>query len=700
MAGWMRILVVLGTVVGTVLNSVLVHLIRRRTRKRIGERVFLWLVAAGAVFNLSLLGSIFFELLLRHRSAVVCASFEAVSLVALGLIPSLLLHTFLSFYRPRLLARHLPLFLTLVYAPALTVASPLYLLSLEPEVSLLTHLVAGSLPFLVWSALAAFVTALISLALSEEVEREKEAGSNRAIGTILLGLSVTLTLIIFLRDWPIPLLGTLAQLFALFSPNILAFAFAYSMYRYNYLGYFMKESLFTTILASFALSVYFLGIRHFGDVLEHRFAIDFRVLEAALILALLFAFEPLKRAAERLTNRLFFSQLVHSREALTQLVSELNAAAVPNLAHVVSRVSDTLRDIFGLEWAWVWLQGPAQGDLADESGSMRPLPPEALTWLTANSTRVLDAYDVPSAQVAQTMLSARLSAVVPLSKNGTLIGSIQLGLRDVESPLTPHEREMLAILAQQITLVVEKHQILEEKIALERKVMETEKLSSLGRLAASVAHEIKNPLSSVKAIIQTVREEVGPRTPIVDDLSVVVEEIDRLDQTVNRLLNYIKPELSPSKLVPVEGIADGVLDILRYEAQRRHVTFVKDYSADVHYVRGRVEDLKSIIFNIVLNGLEAMTQGGTLTVATRSSRLDDGARGRKAVRVEVADTGVGIPADRLRTLFEPFHSSKESGTGLGLVIVKQKVDELGGRIRVESEHGTRFSIELPVLGRA
>jgi signal transduction histidine kinase len=108
------------------------------------------------------------------------------------------------------------------------------------------------------------------------------------------------------------------------------------------------------------------------------------------------------------------------------------------------------------------------------------------------------------------------------------------------------------------------------------------------------------------------------------------------------------------------------------------------------------------MFNLVLNGLEAMPNGGTLTVRTSSKKMEESqpTRGRKFVIVEVQDTGVGIPPERLSSIFEPFQSSKESGTGLGLAIVKQKIDELGGKISVESKDGTRFTLELPVLGRA
>lgn len=736
--GILLILLVLGTIFGTVLNAVLCALIRRRTRKRAGEKVFLTLVLAGVLFNFALLCSAALQMLVRKRLVLVCPMLETLSLLALSVIPSLLLHTFLAFYRPTWLTRWWTLAL---YVPALTVFYPIGDVIHHPLDNLLISLSRSTLPFVLWGMAASLATAFITFALSGEAGREKEAVFNETLGYALLGLGLILAVVAILFNVPeVPVLGPLTVVAALMSPNVLAFIFAYSVYRYNYLGYFMKESVFHTILASFALSIYFFGIRYIGDFLERAYSLDFRVLEAALVLCLLFAFNPIKQAVERLANQLFFQKFIHSRALLQNLSSEFNAAALPNLSYLMDRASITLKEVFGAEAAAVNLLGLE--DLAPFPGgvSFEPLARELLVWIRANPTRVLDLHEMTPPEIAQSMQEHRVSAVIPLSKNAELIGYIQLGLREIEEPLTPDEKHLLLLLANQVTLVFEKHQILEQKILLERKVLETEKLSSLGRLAAGVAHEIKNPLSSIKAIVQTTREDLGQASPLADDLAVVLEEIDRLSESVGRMLKYIKPELSPEKLVPVEGILDGVFEILRYESQRRRVSVVKDYANEAHYVRGHAEDLKSIMFNLVLNGLEAMPNGGTLTVKTSSRRMDElhsrkggplstwlgqtlprlskegsaessalpenlgehvpPARGRKWVIVEVTDTGIGIPVDQLDAIFEPFHSSKESGTGLGLAIVKQKVEELGGRISVISDGGTRFTLELPVLGRA
>ncbi|MBI4861853.1 MAG: hypothetical protein HY815_16585 [Candidatus Riflebacteria bacterium] len=699
--GFVPTLLILGTIFGTVLNAVLGHLIRRRTRKRAGERVFFTLVVAGVVFNFAPLCSTALQMLVRRRLPTVCPALEFVSLLALGVIPSLLLHTFLAFYRPRWLKGYWAI---LLYLPVLTVLRPAFEVLNNPEATFLVNLGRSTLTFVLWGMLACLATAFTTFALSGEAGREKEAVFNETLGYTLLALGLTLALAALLTNVrEVPVLGPLTAVATLLSPNVLALIFAYSVYRYNYLGYFMKESLFHTVLASFALSIYFFGIRYIGDYLERSYGLDFKVLEAALVLGLLFTFNPVKQAVERLANRLFFERFLHPRVLLQNLSAEFNAPSLPNLPYLMDRTSLTLKEVFASEMAAVRLVG--MEDLAAVLGNpgQGPLPQEIIVWMRANPNRVLDLYDVASPEIAKIMQDNRISALIPLAKNSELIGAIQLGYREVESALLPEERDLLLLLANQVTMVLEKYQILDQKIQLERKVLETEKLSSLGRLAASVAHEIKNPLSSIKAIIQTAREDVGGKGPLSDDLAVVVEEIDRLTETVNRLLNFIKPELSPQKLVPVEGILEGVLDILHHEAQKRHVTFVKEFSAESHYIRGRAEDLKSIMFNLVLNGLEAMPEGGTLTVCSSSRKSDEnapGSRGRKWAIVEVADTGVGIPPERLGAIFEPFHSSKESGTGLGLAIVKQKLEELGGKISVVSDKGTRFTLELPVLGRA
>lgn len=691
-------LLILGSIFGTVLHAVLWLLIRRRTRKRAGERVFSRLVLAGLVFNFGIFASVFVELFLRKRASPLCNGLESVSLIALACMPSLLLHNFLAFYRPRWLEGGWPI---LLYLPSLTMITTIDRLFASPDSGLLEVLASPIRPFLIWTITAVLASSYIAFAMFNESPTGREATSNRTIGSLLLYVTLLLTTALLFAPYDIPLVGSALKLLALLSPNLLAFVFAYSVYRYNYLGYFMKAGAFHTMLAAFSLSIYFFGIRWIGESLERHYDIDFRVLEAGLVLALLFAFGPLKEALERMANLFFFKDITRASERIQSLSSELSAAPFPSLERTMERVCQTLKEVFASDSSWIVLMGEESQEFPRAAMRRLEIPPALLELVQQNPSRLIGTEEVAHSELAQQMDDLRISWVIPLSKDAGLIGLLILGNREVEAHLTPDERDLLLMLSNQITMVVEKHRILEQMISLERKVSETDKLSSLGRLAASVAHEIKNPLSSIKAIIQAAREDTQMREPLSDDLAVVVEEIDRLDETVNRLLNYIRPQMSREKLVPVEGILEGVLDILRYEAEKRKVTFVKGFSKDMHYIRGRAEDLKSILFNLVLNGLEAMDQGGVLTVSSLSlkpEREGDDAS-RKWVQITVEDTGCGISPADMEHLFEPFRTSKEGGTGLGLAIAKQKVDELGGTIRVESNEGTRFTIELPVLGR-
>jgi len=698
--------VVLGTIFGTVLHSVLSLLIRRRIRKRAGERVFMRLVLVGVAYNFGLAASVFLELLLKRRAIHICAGLESVSLVAMGLMPSLLLHNFLTFYRPRWLRGLWPVIL---YLPSLTMVPSLSTVLSNPQKILLDNLSSPIVPFLLWAITAVLASSAIAFAMYREEPTGRSSGANRTIGLLLLYISIVLATVSIAAPYDIPFLSDFLKVAAILSPNLLAFVFAYSVYRYNYLGYFMKASLFHTMLASFALSLYFFGIRWIGELLETQYDIDFRVLEAGLVLALLFAFAPIKDSVEKLAYSLFFKNVGQARDQLKDLSNELNAVVLPSLHNSMYRVCRTLRDLFSTDAARVILLTPQYEEYPKEASPFPSFPETLKEWLLKNPVGVTGVEEVSDPTIAATMENHRISWIIPLARDNQVIGAIVIGHRDVDSDLTPDEKDMLTLLANQITMVVEKHHILDQMIGLERRLLETDKLSSLGRLAASVAHEIKNPLSSIKAIIQAAREDEQVQPPLSDDLAVVVEEIDRLNATVNRLLNYIRPEMTPNKVVGVEGIIEGVLDILRHESEKRGVAVSTDPSKESHYIRGHTEDLKSILFNIVLNGLEAMPKGGHLRISSRSLRkeIDDEStlnssreRARKWVQIEIRDTGCGILEGEIERLFEPFQTSKEGGTGLGLAIVKQKVEELSGTIRVESSpEGTVFFLELPVLGR-
>lgn len=212
-------------------------------------------------------------------------------------------------------------------------------------------------------------------------------------------------------------------------------------------------------------------------------------------------------------------------------------------------------------------------------------------------------------------------------------------------------------------------------------VRRTERLVVMGRMAAGVAHEIRNPLSSMKMTVQMLREGAGDREPY----DLLLREIERLELTAAELAGASQP--LRKERVKLGRVVEDVLDLMRYRLDHLSIRVEKRFAPDAE-VEIDVARFKRCVMNLLLNGAQAMPAGGMLGVKVA------GENGR--VRLEVTDAGHGVPPEVRDRVFDPFVTTKQDGVGLGLALTKEIVEDHGGKIGFQSaERGTTFWIELP-----
>jgi signal transduction histidine kinase len=232
---------------------------------------------------------------------------------------------------------------------------------------------------------------------------------------------------------------------------------------------------------------------------------------------------------------------------------------------------------------------------------------------------------------------------------------------------------------------------------LEQQVMHSEKLAALGRLAAGVAHEIGNPLTSISTFAQLLREMATDEFS-KNTLDIINNHIQRITDIVRRMSTFARADSVKIKSVQMNEVLQSTLDLMRLDKRMKNtIEFVSSFDPNLPQTMIDEGQVSQVFINIILNALDAMPGGGTLTVTTRQERNDSG---KDSIVIEVADTGIGIPADDLAKIFDPFYTTKEvgSGTGLGLSLSYNIIKRFKGDIRVESEvgRGTIFTIILPV----
>jgi two-component system sensor histidine kinase HydH len=226
---------------------------------------------------------------------------------------------------------------------------------------------------------------------------------------------------------------------------------------------------------------------------------------------------------------------------------------------------------------------------------------------------------------------------------------------------------------------------------LKAEVARSQRLASIGSLAAGVAHEIRNPLSSIKGFATYFKGRLRGNPEDSRTADIMIQEVERLNRVIRQLLDLSRPMEIQKKPTRLEPLIEHTVRLVDVHARKKGITVKTEVSPEVPAVFADPDRIKQVLLNLCLNAIEAMQAGGDLTLSLRHHN-------EKMVRMVVSDTGEGIPGDDLENIFDPYYTTKSSGTGLGLAIVHRIIEAHGGEIRVKSEagRGTTFTILLPV----
>jgi two-component system nitrogen regulation sensor histidine kinase GlnL len=239
---------------------------------------------------------------------------------------------------------------------------------------------------------------------------------------------------------------------------------------------------------------------------------------------------------------------------------------------------------------------------------------------------------------------------------------------------------------------------------LENEVRRGETLAAAGRMAVGLAHEVRNPLGAIRGAVQLLARELGADSKLQEYTTVLLTEVDRVNRIIEMLLDLARP--APIRPVPLNlhQLLDRVALLHEEAARERRVAIVRRYDPSLPPILADEDRLLQVFHNLVRNALDAMGQGGTLTLLTRVSRdplfgkMDLGGGPRSMVEAQVSDEGGGIPAPARARIFDPFFTTKERGLGLGLAICHQVLEQHRGAIQVDSAEGKGTSVTcfLPI----
>lgn len=607
---------------------------------------------------------------------------NTIAVISITVCYSLLLHVHLHLWasaQSRPLTRIERLRIYLSYIPCL------FLLIVVPRVwiglyqPMITKLSVFVLPFAVWIVYSLAVVAVTELLVAQRAQTASERRILRTLGWsfIVIGVLILASLGLGLGKGTVAgqYLQTSANLGSLLPSALLA----YYIYRYRYLELIIKESLIVATFAAVVLAVYLYGIRRIGDWANARYGFRAGVVEAILILALTLLAAPLRGWLERSFRSLFQRETALYRDVVAHIGS--HAGQYRQLPDLLAAIESQTSSALSLGRVKIVLRPEGTEQPAD---AITAEVAKLLAASQAGGTRLIEADE--------NLKRLGYNFAYRLSREGQ-----DLGLLLVEAStraLTPDVRAVLEVLAGQIAIAINDYRLADENVRLERKVAEGERLAALGQMAATVAHEVKNPLSAIKSIAQVMSEDEQLKTQHARDLSLIIGETDRLNKSVTQLLSFASkqpPAAMPSR---AEELVRRVVALFRADAADRNINLKARVDGGAPLDGVQTAAAGDALSNLILNALQATPAGGTVTV---ESYLEE-----SSAVFSVSDTGQGVAPEMHARIWEPFFTTRQRGTGLGLAIVRKRMEEAGGSARLVptvNGGGARFELRLPLQHR-
>jgi signal transduction histidine kinase len=618
-----------------------------------------------------------------ERWALILRVANSIAVISITVCYSLLLHVHLHLWasaQGRSLTRTERIRVYLSYIPCLFLIITVPRIWMGPYQPMIAKLAEFVLPFAVWVVYSLAVVALTELLVARRAPSTSERRILRTLAGSFIVIAVLILAALGLGLGKGTVAGQYLQTFANLGSLLPSALLAYYIYRYRFLELIIKESLIVATFAAMVLAVYLYGIRRISDWANSRYGLRAGVIEAILILALTLLAAPLRGWLEKRFRALFERETALYREVVAHVGA--HAGRYRRLPELLAFIESQTAGALSLRRVKIVLRP------GDDDGTSSDNPGES-DWIESLLVRA-EAAGVTALEDDVIFGEQNYSIAYVLRREDRDAGLLLIEASP--NALTPDVRAVLEVLAGQVAIAIEDCRLADENLRLERKVAEGERLAALGQMAATVAHEVKNPLSAIKSIAQVMSEDEALSSQHSRDLSLIVGETDRLSKSVTQLLSFASNRPPAAPPCRADELLRSVNSLFRAEAGERNIDLQCHTGAVLELDGVQTAAIRDALSNLVLNALQSTPGGGTVTI---ESWLD-----KSEVVFAVSDSGPGIAAVMQTKIWEPFFTTRQRGTGLGLAIVRKRMEEAGGTARLvpsQNGKGARFELRLPVV---
>jgi signal transduction histidine kinase len=448
----------------------------------------------------------------------------------------------------------------------------------------------------------------------------------------------------------------------------------------------IRKSLVYTVLIGLFTCAYFLLILALSKLISSIIGRSF-VVSAIAIGFLSVFFQPLKDLIQKHIDQVFFRGRFDYQQSLIDLAG--STASIIKLKQLAELVKSSLQKSLNPENISLYILTNS-GTYTDQFNPGTSIPGNLDIFEHIIRGKRLFTLTSQSSELHKTEAAILKSQIfIPLIRNDRPIGMLTLGNKKSEEPYNPDDLALLTILGNQLAISIENSILHEKDLEHQKKMIEADKMVSLGTLAAGMAHEIKNPLAMIKSFSQMAKDAFYERDEAFFDKfnQIVPAQLDRLNCLIETLLRFGKPQ-KPNKIpINLNQAITETLQLFDPQVQKQNITLETNL-ADIPLIIADKAQIQQVISNLILNALDSMPPQGHLTVLTNTQN--------NQVHLEIKDSGSGIRTEDIPKIFNPFYSTKEKGTGLGLAVIKHILDEHSAKIKVKSApgKGTIFEITL------
>jgi len=406
----------------------------------------------------------------------------------------------------------------------------------------------------------------------------------------------------------------------------------------------------------------------------------------------------------------FFRKPVESDNLLTEFEDTLMLIVDPE--QLTNNLLSKLKELISVEKAFVYLVNQSESsrtfslvDKVSEGASQLPdlaINSRIAKWFRINRQTLFfegdkDVINYLSSEL-QPFLDLSVNLAFPLISMDRLIGIVFLHIS--QEPLNKIQIANLQVLGKQAGLAFENALLFKERLRRNERMFRAEQLATMGQFAAGIAHELRNPLTAIRSTVQYLASDFAEGTDQKKLANDILGEVDRLNNIVGNLVSLAQPAESNPEEIDIPQEIDRCLNFIEAKAKSQNVKLQTDFGNNLPKLTFDPAELRQLLLNVVMNGLQAMSKGGTLSIKARllAEEGRDSTSGIERMLIQVEDEGAGIPSNLRGKVFEPFFTTKPGGTGLGLAICNSIVKRYNGEIWVEKakKGGTEVKIALPV----